>query len=62
MHAFTRVVYDHPMVGDAEKNLLIGFDRNADLLEVLYNVKGSERINVFHAMPCRKAWQHLADR
>jgi hypothetical protein len=33
-HAFTRKVYDHPIAGEPEKHLLIGFDRNANLLEV----------------------------
>jgi hypothetical protein len=60
-HAFTQTVYDYPVKGEAEKNLLIGFDGNANLLEILYNDIGPEKIRVFHAMPCRKPWEHLAN-
>jgi hypothetical protein len=35
-----------------DKYLLIGFDRNANLIEVLYNVIDDDTINVFHAMKC----------
>ncbi len=48
-------------VGEEEKNLLIGFDTNANLLEILYNVIGEQKINVFHAMKCRKNWRKFAE-
>jgi hypothetical protein len=38
------------------KYLLIGFDRNANLLEVLYNVIDDDTLNVFHAMKCRNIY------
>ena len=41
------------------KHLVIGFDRNANLIEVMYNVIDEDTINVFHAMRCRKAFLHL---
>jgi len=41
------------------KYLVIGFDRNANLIEVMYNVIDDNRINVFHAMRCRKQFLHL---
>jgi hypothetical protein len=41
------------------KYLLIGFDRNANLLEVLYNVHDGDTINVFHAMKCRNIFLPL---
>jgi hypothetical protein len=41
------------------KYLLIGFDRNANLLEVLYNVIDEDTINVFHAMKCRNIFLSL---
>ena len=45
---------------DAEdKHLLIGFDRKANLIEVLYNVIDEDRIRVFHAMKCRPAYIRL---
>jgi uncharacterized DUF497 family protein len=60
-HAFAHHVYDETVEGDEEKNLLIGFDTNANPLEILYNVIESNKIRVFHAMPCRKLWRELAN-
>jgi hypothetical protein len=37
-----------------DKHLIIGFDRNVNLLEIMYNVIDEDTINVFHAMKCRK--------
>ena len=36
------------------KYLVIGFNRNANPIEVMYNVIDEDTINVFHAMRCRK--------
>ena len=48
---------------DAEdKHLVIGFDRNANLIEVLYNVIADGRLRVFHAMKCRPAFIGLLER
>jgi uncharacterized DUF497 family protein len=44
------------------KFLIIGFDRNANLLEIMYNVIDEDTINVFHAMKCRKQYTHLIGR
>jgi len=41
------------------KYLLIGFDRNANLIEVLYNVIDENTIKVFHAMKCRNIYSPL---
>ena len=41
------------------KFLIIGFDRNANPLEIMYNVIDDDTINVFHAMKCRKRYLHL---
>jgi len=41
------------------KYLIIGFDRNANPVEVMYNVIDENTINVFHAMRCRKNFLHL---
>jgi hypothetical protein len=56
-HAFEVRLYDHILPGDEDKNLLLGVDRNGNLLEIVYNVLESDVINVFHAMPCRKAYR-----
>ena len=60
-YAFAHAVFDHPVANEDDKNLLIGFDTNANMLEILYNVAGEQKINVFHAMRCRKAWRLLID-
>ena len=39
--------------------LLLGFDLNANPVEILYNEFGDNCINVFHAMPCQKKFYHL---
>ncbi|MDR1257116.1 MAG: hypothetical protein LBJ86_05160 [Spirochaetaceae bacterium] len=37
-----------------DKYLLIGFDTRGNPIEVMYNRIDNERVNVFHAMKCRK--------
>ncbi|MCL2380853.1 MAG: hypothetical protein FWC64_04590 [Treponema sp.] len=61
-YAFAHSIFDHPIEGEEEKNLLIGFDTKANLLEILYNVIGNQMINVFHAMRCRKNWYAYAEK
>ncbi|GHV76815.1 hypothetical protein AGMMS49942_16360 [Spirochaetia bacterium] len=48
--AFDTARYDE--LHENDKYLLIGFDRNANLIEILYNVIDEDTINVFHAMKC----------
>jgi hypothetical protein len=35
--AFVLKLLDHPIEGEEEKNLLVGFDAHANLIELLYN-------------------------
>jgi hypothetical protein len=42
--------------------LLIGFDRNGNPLEVMYNVVDEQKLRVFHAMPCRNIYLPLIDQ
>jgi uncharacterized DUF497 family protein len=44
---------------DRDKYLLIGFDKNGNLLEILYNVIDDKTISVFHAMKCRNMYLYL---
>lgn len=46
-------VYDDVMDDEDEKYLLIGFDKNGNLLEIMYNIINEQSIKVFHAMKCR---------
>ena len=62
--AFDTAVYDglldEPDDDDArDKYLLIGFDRRANPIEVMYNFISDYRVNVFHAMPCRNIYHYL---
>jgi propanediol dehydratase small subunit len=59
--AFDTARYDGSIDEDESDNkyLVIGFDRNANILEVMYNVIDEDTINVFHAMKCRKGYLHL---
>jgi len=58
--AFDNKLFDHPVVSQEEKNLLIGLDKQLNPIEILYNEIDDNTINVFHAMKCRKAWRDLA--
>jgi uncharacterized DUF497 family protein len=59
--AFDTKKYDAEMDGEGfeYKYLLIGFDRNANLIEVMYNAIDNDTVRVFHAMKCRKAYIEL---
>ncbi|MDR1796055.1 MAG: hypothetical protein LBR44_01205 [Clostridiales Family XIII bacterium] len=55
--------YDAELEGEGleGKCLLIGFDGNANLLEVMYNVIEDDTVRVFHAMKCRKEYVELIE-
>ena len=62
--AFDTAIYDGLLdesddVDAREKFLLIGFDCNANPLEILYNYISDYHVNVFHAMPCRNIYHYL---
>jgi uncharacterized DUF497 family protein len=63
--AFDNVLYDELFCeGDEDadigsKHLLIGFDRNANHLEIMYNVINEDTLRVFHAMKCRNIFLTL---
>jgi hypothetical protein len=63
--AFDNVLYDEQSdesdgsTDIGSKHLLIGFDRNANHLEILYNVIDEDTLRVFHAMKCRNIFLSL---
>ena len=63
--AFDNKLYDERIddsdgIDDIDaKYLLIGFDKNVNLIEVLYNVIDENTIKVFHAMKCRNIYSPL---
>jgi propanediol dehydratase small subunit len=59
--AFDTARYDGSIDEDESdnKHLVIGFDRSANPIEIMYNVIDENTINVFHAMKCRKGFLPL---
>jgi uncharacterized DUF497 family protein len=57
--AVLNVVFDDIWDENADKHLLLGFDNNGNLLEIMYNVIDEKSINVFHAMKCRSSYCNL---
>ena len=58
-NAINTWLYDDIWDDRADKHLLIGFDTHGNLLEVMYNVKSEQTLNVFHAMKCRNIYLRL---
>jgi hypothetical protein len=61
LHALTFPLVDRLMPQYQNKYLLLGFDRNSILLEIMYNIRADGSYNVFHAMKCRKEFFHYAE-
>ena len=53
-HAILHWKYDDAFEDDPEKHLLIGFDTNANLLEIMYNVIDEKTIKMVYAMKYRR--------
>ncbi|MCL2269934.1 MAG: hypothetical protein FWC24_01190 [Treponema sp.] len=60
-HALAHPLVDRLMPEYNNKYLLIGFDRNGNLLEIMYNIRTDGSYNVFHAMKCRKDFYFLTE-
>ena len=60
-HAILNWRYDDIVEDDPGKHLLIGFDSNANLLEIMYNVIDEQIVRVFHAMKCTNVHRALLD-
>ena len=50
--AVINVLYDDILDEVNDKHLLMGFDCNGNLIEILYNVIDDDTVWVFHAMRC----------
>ena len=61
-HAILNPVYDEMQDSDNDKHLLLGFDRNMNLLEIAYNIIDERKFKVFHAMKCRNSYHELLRR
>jgi len=60
-HSILNWRYDDIVVDDPGKHLLIGFDSNANLLEIMYNVIDEQTVRVFHAQACTNAHRKLLE-
>ncbi|MCL1812317.1 MAG: hypothetical protein FWG29_02205 [Treponema sp.] len=60
-HALKYPEYEGPLDDDANKYIVIGFDKTGNLLEILYNRIDDVTINVFHAMKFRNIFLYLLD-
>ena len=58
-HAFETCCFIDQYENRENVYLLLGFDLNANPVEILYNKFAGNRVNVFHAMPCQKKFYHL---
>jgi len=61
-HAILNPVYDEIQDSGDDKHLLLGFDRNMNLLEIVYNIISEQNFKVFHAMRCRKSYYEFLRR
>jgi len=62
-HAFMNPYYDGPIedAGTANNRYIrIGFDKNGNLLEILYN-EFEDHVCIFHAMKCRSIFFNLLE-
>jgi hypothetical protein len=57
--ALDTVLFDSLLPKYSNKYLLIGFDLNGNLLEIMYNIGQDGSVNIFHAMKCRKEFYHF---
>ena len=55
LHALKTKIHDFTIGELPEKNLVIGFDRAGNPLELLYNPLDDNSIYIFHAMKLRKS-------
>ena len=60
--ALETFVFEGAIEDEDEKLLVIGFDTNGNLLEVMYNITEENIGNIFHAMKCRKQFMGLIER
>jgi len=56
LSALKNCIYDETIEENPNKTLAVGYDRNANFLEIIFHVINDEYIVVFHAMPCRKQY------
>ena len=61
-HAFQTCRYMGQYGNHENVYLLLGFDMNANPVEILYNETGENIVNVFHAMQCQSRFLYLFEK
>lgn len=61
-HAFETCHYMGQYGNRENVYLLLGFDRNANPVEIMYNEIGENTVNVFHAMQCQSRFLYLYEK
>ena len=61
LRAFETFIYEDPIDDADNKYLLLGFNIHGNLIEVMYNRINEDAVNVFHAMPCRRAFRDMIE-
>jgi hypothetical protein len=61
LRALSLPLFDRLMPQYKNKYLLLGFDRNSNLLEIMYNIRTDGSYNIFHAMKCRKEFYRYVE-
>jgi hypothetical protein len=59
LFALSKPMFDDIFDTFSDKYLAIGFDRNGNLLEIIYNLENNANVKIFHAMKCRKSYIKL---
>jgi hypothetical protein len=57
--AISTALLDELMKGFDNKYVVVGFDMNSNLIEVMYNLVDEDIANIFHAMKCRKEFLRM---
>jgi hypothetical protein len=57
--AMSTALLDELIEGFDNKYVVIGFDMNRNLIEVMYNLVSEDIANIFHAMKCRKEFLRM---
>jgi uncharacterized DUF497 family protein len=60
-HAFETCVYTGQFEEGENVYLLIGFDMDANLIEILYNYVDDNTVSIFHAMSCQTRFLYLIE-
>ena len=55
-------IVDELMEGADNKYLLIGFDHNQNLIEVIYTMLDTDTAKIFHAMRCRNEYRKKLEK